>query len=298
MERIDAFRTGKATLADDGQPVPDNVFNSLDDALAERPEAVVITNPTSLHLETALAAVQAGAHILVEKPVSHSVAGLDRLERVADKHKRSVFVAFNLRFHPTLLAVRQVIRSGHPLGQPLLARIHFGAFLPDWHPWEDYRNSYAARRSLGGGALLTHAHELDYTLWLMGSAERTVGLISTRNTLGTDVDESSAVIIRHVGGALSAITLSLAQKPAHRTIEIACEGGTIAADMLTGGWTIHQADGQVVEGKLPEGFQVDETYRIQAEQFVRACAGEPVDLATLAEARASLLIAETILEAE
>lgn len=298
VERIDAYRTGKATLPEEGQPAPDYVFSSLEEALAQHPEAVLVTNPTALHLDTALAAVRAGAHVLVEKPLSHTTNGLDTLEREVEAKGRCVFVAYNLRFHPALQAIRSFIRSGELLGTPLLARAHFGAFLPDWHPWEDYRLSYAARRDLGGGALLTSSHELDYLLWMLGPAERVVGLIAGRQPLGTNVDEASAVLIRHANGALSAITLSLAQKPPSRSLEIACERGVISLDLLQGRWFVNGADSQAREYHVPEGFTIDDTYRAQAQAFLRALEGSAEDLATLAEARASVQMAEQILEAE
>jgi predicted dehydrogenase len=296
VERIDAFRTGKATLPDEGQPAPDRVYTYLEEALAAGPQAVVVANPTSLHLETALAAVRAGAHVLLEKPASHTAGGLETLERQAAAKDVRVFVGYNLRYHPALQAVREIVRSGEPLGRPLMARIHFGAFLPDWHPWESYRSSYAAVRSLGGGVTLTSSHELDYALWIMGPAERTAGLASALRPLGTDVDELSAVILRHASGALTAITLSFAQKPASRGVELAFERGTLSLDLLAGSWTVRRADGGTTEQRLTDGYQIDETYRRQAEAFLRAIDGQAEALATLAEARASLQAAEAVLE--
>ena len=298
VERIDAYRSGKATLSDEGQPAPDRVFFSLEEALAQRPEAVIVTNPTSLHLETALAAVRAGAHVLVEKPLSHTAHGLETLEREAERSQRRVFVAYNLRFHPALQAVRSILRSAEPLGLPLLARAHFGTFLPDWHPWEDYRLSYAARRDLGGGALLTSSHELDYLLWMLGPAERVSGLIASRRPLGTEVDEVAALLVRHKDGALSSITLSLAQKPPSRTLEIACERGLVSLDLLAGQWLVQDVTGQREAHSLPEDFGIDQTYRAQAQASLRALEGSAEDLATLSEAAESVRIVESILEAE
>lgn len=298
VKRIDAYRTGKATLSDDGQPAPDHVFTSLEEALAQHPEAVVVTNPTSLHLETALAAVRAGAHVLIEKPVSHTTNGLDLLERESALRGRYVFIAYNLRFHPALQAIRSLLRSASSLGNPILARAHFGTFLPDWHPWEEYRSSYAARRDLGGGALLTSSHELDYLLWMLGPAKDTTGLVAGRRPLGTEVDEAAAVLIRHVNGALSAITLSLAQKPPGRTLEIACEGGLVFLDLLRGEWLVRHANGETETHGLPPDFTIDSTYRAQDQAFLRALEGSSEDLATLAEARESVSIAQQILEAE
>lgn len=296
VERIDAFRTGMAKLPDDGQPVPDRVFSSLSEALAEHPQMVVVANPTSLHLETALAAVRAGAHVLVEKPISHTTAGLEGLEEEVGARNLHVFVAYNLRFHPALQAVRQLVRSGERLGKPLLARIHFGTFLPDWHPWEDYRTSYAARRDLGGGVTRTSSHELDYALWILGPVDQAVGIASPLHPLGTDVDELAALLLRHTSGAVSAITLSLVQKPASRGLELEFERGTVSVDLLSGSWTVHPATGAIAEYRVHDGFQLDETYRDQAAAFLRALDGHPPELATMAEARQTLLVAEKVLE--
>jgi predicted dehydrogenase len=298
VERIDAYRSGKATLPDEGQPAPDQVYASLDEALAQHPEAVVIANPTALHLETALAAVQAGAHVLVEKPVAHTTRGLEALAQQAAARRRHVFVAYNLRFHPALQAVRDLLRQPSEVGKAVLVRAHFGAFLPDWHPWEDYRASYAARRDLGGGALLTSSHEIDYLLWLLGPAEHATGLTAARRPLGTNVDEASAVILRHADGTLSVVTLSLAQKPSSRSLEIACERGVIFLDLLQGIWTVRHADGQTSEGRVPADFQIDATYRAQDWAFLQALEGATTELATLEEAQASVAIAEQILEAD
>jgi predicted dehydrogenase len=296
IERIDAFRTGKARLPDDGQPVPDRVFSTLSEALAEHPQVVVVANPTSLHLATSLAAVMAGAHVLVEKPISDSTAGLDQLEEEAGARNLHVFVAYNLRFHPALQAVRQLVRSREPLGKPLLARIHFGTYLPDWHPWEDYRISYAARRDLGGGVTRTSSHELDYALWILGPVDQALGVASPRHPLGTDVDELSALLLRHTNGAISAITLSLAEKPASRGLEMEFERGTISVNLLAGSWAVHQATGETTEYRAHDGFQLDETYRDQAAAFLRSLDGHPQELATLAEGRQTLAIAEKVLE--
>jgi predicted dehydrogenase len=286
-----AYRTGRATLPDDGQPAPDAVFRDLADALAQQPDVVVVANPTALHLETALAAVRAGCHVLIEKPLAHRLDGWEELAAEAARRERVVRVAQNLRFHPQLQRLREIISTGEPLGRPLLARAHIGGYLPDWHPWEDYRVSYAARRELGGGAALTNIHELDYLLWLLGPARRFSGLELPLHPLGTDVDEAAAFVLEHVGGALSVATLSLAHKPQARTLEVSFTSGNASLDLLTGQLRLAPAHGPAREEPPPAGFTVDDTYRAQAADFLNALAGHPSPAATLEEAAHALLIA-------
>jgi predicted dehydrogenase len=167
-----------------------------------------------------------------------------------------------------VLQYAQTIIAQQRLGRPLLGRAHFGSYLPDWHPWEDYRKGYAARRDLGGGAALTHIHEVDYMLWLLGAADDARGLASARSPLGTEVDEACGLVVRHASGAVSTITLSLAQKPASRRVEIHCDRGCLSLDLLGNSWSLQPTDGDVESGSADRDFQIDETYRAQAETFL------------------------------
>jgi predicted dehydrogenase len=286
-----AYRTGKATLPDDGQPAPDAVFRDLTEALAQAPAAVVVANPTSLHLGTALAAVRAGCHVLIEKPLADRLDGWEALAEEASRRQRVVKVAQNLRFHPQLQRLREWIATGQSLGRVLLARAHIGGYLPDWHPWEDYRVSYAARRDLGGGAALTNIHELDYLTWLLGPARRFTGFELPLHPLGTDVDEAAAFLLEHASGALSTATLSLVHKPQARTLELSFTGGNASLDLLTGTLRLAFRDGTMRDEPAPVGFTVDDTYRAQAADFLAAIAGEPSLGATLPEAVHDLQIA-------
>src|SRR5215208_1313449 len=105
------LRTRKATLPDDeleGYPVE----TDLNEALKKhRPDAVIVANPTAMHLETAIPAAEAGCHILLEKPVSHSLDRLDVLRNTAQKSGSKILVGFQFRYHPALNTARDLIQS-------------------------------------------------------------------------------------------------------------------------------------------------------------------------------------------
>jgi predicted dehydrogenase len=290
VSQIDAYRTGRATLPDDGQLAPDRVFQQLDVALAERPDVVVVSNPTSLHLSTALAAVRAGCHVLVEKPLADRIEGCEELAVEARTHGVVVWAAFNVRYHPVLRRLRELVQEAEELGPALLARFHFGAYLPSWHPWEDFRTSYAARRELGGGVGLTHIHEIDAALWLFGPAAQHCGLAAAARPLGTDVTEAAAFLVRHRDGVLSAMTLSFAERPPSRIVDVSFRDGTFSGDLVAARWTIRREDGRVEQGSRA-GFEWDETYRDQARDFVAAVRGEAPVAVPVEDAVAALKVA-------
>ena len=182
---IRLYRTGRSTRSDAelaGIPVD----HDLSTALARRPIAVIVSNPTALHVPLALDAARAGAHLFIEKPLSHDLTGIADLESLVAASGLTALVGFQLRFNPGLRQIRTWLRA-NAIGTVVSAQVHWGEYLPDWHPWEDHRQSYSARADLGGGVVLTLIHPLDYLHWLFGPVRRTqaaTGRVAPRRQLG------------------------------------------------------------------------------------------------------------------
>jgi predicted dehydrogenase len=98
------------------------------------------------------------------------MAHIDELEAQVQRNGVKVLVGFQFRFHPGLRQVKKLLDEA-AIGEPLSVRAHWGEYLPNWHPWEDYKLGYAARPELGGGVILTLSHPLDYLRWLFGEVE-------------------------------------------------------------------------------------------------------------------------------
>src|SRR5262249_5372924 len=156
--------------------------SELDEAWRASPDVAVVATPPSTHTAVALEAARRGCHLFVEKPLSDRWDGVDEL--IAEVRARSLvcLVGCNLRFHPGLVELRRLLDEG-AIGRVLGARIEFGQYLPDWHPWEDYRETYSARRALGGGVILDAIHELDYAMWLLGPVSKVTALADHISTL-------------------------------------------------------------------------------------------------------------------
>ncbi|MEA2008366.1 MAG: Gfo/Idh/MocA family oxidoreductase, partial [Chloroflexota bacterium] len=168
-EDIMFYRSHKGTLEDDElKDFP--VETDLEAALAHKPDAVIISNPTALHLDVAIPAAQAGCHILLEKPISHNMERVAEFQEVVEQSGSQVLVGFQFRFHPGLRRIKRLLVQ-KAIGRPLSVRAHWGNYLPDWHPWENYQKSFSARADLGGGVLLTLSHPLDYLRWLLGEID-------------------------------------------------------------------------------------------------------------------------------
>ena len=93
-------------------------FRELEAALSERPDAVFVTNPNSLHLPTALAAARAGCHLFIEKPLADSLAGVDELLAEVERRRLVALVAYQFRFHPGLRRVKSLLETGKGAPSP------------------------------------------------------------------------------------------------------------------------------------------------------------------------------------
>ena len=145
------YRTGHSSLPE-AELEGFVVESDLEAALAYRPQAVIVANPTALHLQVAIPAAEAGCHLFLEKPVSHSLEGLDRLQAALQHGGGRAFTGFQYRFHPGLDWIQRLLTQC-AVGRPLSLRAQWGEYLPGWHPWEDYRRGYSARADLGGGVV-------------------------------------------------------------------------------------------------------------------------------------------------
>ena len=225
VEDILLYRTGKSTLPDDDL-VDYPTVHDLDEALARKPCAVFITNPTALHMPVALEAARAGCHLFLEKPISHTLDGVAHLAEEAEQRDLKVFVGFQFRFHPTLRIVRRWLDED-AIGPVVSASAHWAEYLPGWHPWEDYREGYSARADLGGGVLLTLCHPFDYLRWLLGEVETVHAATSQGSGLDLDVEDTALVTLRFASGALGSVYLDYVARPPTHGLRIIGRYGSI-----------------------------------------------------------------------
>jgi predicted dehydrogenase len=275
------LRSHQATLPEDelsGYTVETDLRKALE---KHSPTAVIVANPTALHLEVAIPAAEAGCAILLEKPVSHSNAGLDRLESAVRKNGGKLLVGFQFRYHPCLVqAVRWL--SGNEIGRVMSANVHFGEYLPAWHPWEDYRRSYAARADLGGGVLLTQCHSLDYLPWLVGGVEAVGALVGRLSELELDVEDTAEIGLRFSSGALATIHLDYSQQPPAHHVEIVGTKGSLACDLIQGVTRVYSAEAREwKEYSVPPKWERNAMFLDEMRHFLALARGEAVPSCTL-----------------
>lgn len=244
-QEILLLRTGLSTLPDDDlSGIP--VVYSLEDALAWKPEAFIIANPTSTHLDFAIPAAEAGCHILLEKPISHSMDRVNQLREANKQGGGKILVGFQYRFHPGLLQVKKLL-SEKAIGRPLSVRVHWAQWLPGWHPWEDYRKAYSARTDLGGGVILTLCHPLDYLRWLFGDVHKLWAFAEKLNDLEIDVEDTAEIGLMFKNCMLGSVHLDYNGQPPVHNMEIIGTHGTMRWDNASGHVELYAVDDHISE---------------------------------------------------
>ncbi len=289
------YRSGKSTLADDELAALPTVHD-LAEGLARRPQAVVVSNPTSLHLPVALQAAKAGCHLLIEKPLSHSLEGLDALTQAVRANRLSVLVGFQFLFHPGLIQIRQWLKDG-AIGAVVSAQAHWGEYLPQWHPWEDYRASYSARADLGGGVTLTLCHPFNYLHWMLGEVE-SVAASARSDVLETDTEDVCLASLRFAGGAVASVYLDYLQRPSAHWLTLIGREGTLAWDNADGAARLYRAGAQSwTTQAVPQGFERNTMFLDEMKHFLQCIDTGEAPRCGLDDGIAALKIALAVKEA-
>ena len=246
---------------------------TLDECWNRHPDAVVIALPTALHLPLALEAARRGCHLLIEKPLADRWQGVEELLAIAEQRELTTLVGCNMRFHPGLRLVKGLLAE-RAIGRVIAARIEVGQYLPDWHPAEDYRQSYSARRELGGGIILDAIHELDYARWLLGEIASVTCCAERLSDLEIDTEDTAALLVRFQNGAVGEIHLDYIQRAYRRTCQIIGEEGTIHWDYTAGQvrWYSAQRKNWTVYSN-PADWQPNQMYVDEMAHFLNCLAG-------------------------
>lgn len=267
------YRTHHSTMPDkelEGLPVS----TDLDAALAWGPDAVIISNPTAKHLEVAIPAAKAGCHLMLEKPISHSMEGVQELTNIMKETGKQTLVGFQFRFHPVLMQIKSLIDSGS-LGKPLSVRAHWGEYLPGMHPWEDYRTGYAARNDLGGGVVLTLCHPFDYLRWLLGEVTGLSAATARTSDLELGVEDQAEVTLHFANGCLGTVHLDYFQRPPAHWLEIIMTDGVIRWDNATGNAAVTVAHSLKIENlTVPPAFERNHLFVSEMKHFQALVSGE------------------------
>jgi predicted dehydrogenase len=268
-------------------------FGDFDLALENfNPDALVISTPPDLHVKYAKTAVTNGRHFFSEASVVDD--GLDELIDLASAHPELVAApSCTMRYHPSVQTIKELVEAGE-FGKPLLLTYQSGLWLPDWHPWEDYRSFYAARRATGACREIV-PFEISWLTWIFGPVELVTGMRGKLSSLDADIDDAYQVLLRFRSGLIAHLLVDVISRAPVRAFRLSSDQATIEWDAVVKQVRFFRADTR--EWKvIPEPAHIQEPGYIVAENmyieemrdFAAACEGRKPWGYSLAEDKAIL----------
>lgn len=217
-------------VVDLGVPLA-NIFADRDAALDHRAYGgAIVATPTALHYQDALAIAQADVHLMIEKPLGVDLDGYERLEAEVGRRGLFAFVAYCYRFHAGAQKMRSLVRDG-VIGEPYYARAEMCSYLPAWHPYEDYREFYMAKKALGGGTLLDQSHLFDLTRMFLGEIQGLYGISTRRSHLEIETDDFGEVVLEMERGMRVSLHMDLFSQPRREYYHVMGANGTLQWDI-------------------------------------------------------------------
>jgi len=196
-----------------------------------------------------------------------------------------------LRFHPCLLKMHQWIKD-ETIGKVVSLRSVWGEFLPDWHPWEDYRSTYAAQKNMGGGPALTLSHELDIAIWFLGKVKNVISLKNYNSNLEIDTEHSIDILLSFFNGSTGNIHLDYLQKPPKRLTEIVGTEGRIEFDYYANKAILFTHNNIIGEEfKVDNNFDRNDMFLEEMKQFINSIKSRKMSPISLEESMMSVEVA-------
>ena len=240
----------------------------LSEAAKKGATLAIIATDTSRHIGDLRDALKAGLHVLVEKPISPTVAGTSSMRRIVRRARRQVFVGCVLRFSESLHQFRAWLPR---IGSIHSVRIECQSYLPDWRPHRPYQNSYSARRD-EGGVLRDLIHEIDYAGWLYGWPGALQARLNNLGRLGIESEEVADLSWETTSGTLVSINLDYLTRPSVRKMRALGERGILEWNGITQRVRFEPAKGKPRE--FVSSQTREELFLAQAKAVVQACRGK------------------------
>jgi predicted dehydrogenase len=246
-----ALRPGKVSLFEPAEQRCKEVseqfgirgYTDLDQALADKPGAMIVSTPPSLHDQYIQIAIERNMHVFAELPFMFDADKLAEIAEQAAKTQIILGVSATIRYYPPFRLIRDLLAED-AIGKPLYLEYSLGNYLPDWHPHEDYRKFYAKGDPRSGGSGVDMIlHELHAIQWWLGPVETLSARVSKTSQLEIAGPDTHDALLTFRSGCRGYFHHDIIEQGTRgRHIRIVGDAGTIE-------WGQHEPTIRVYDGK-------------------------------------------------
>ena len=266
-----------------------DVFQNLEDALNQKPDACFICTPPVSHVPIALEAAKAGCNLFIEKPISHDINDdLTKLEEIIEKNNLICMVGYNQRFNKGILRLKEITKS-NVFGNIAYIRAEVGQDLPSWRPWMDYRMSYTAKKEMGGGIILDASHEIDYTLWLIDDTIHSVkSYYKKLSKLEVGAEDIAEVLIIFKN-AYASIHMNMIERNYNRYCKIISDSGNWAIYNFKNRELVYSINGDNFK-EVYKDYNMNQTYLDEIKHFISCIKSKSTPVSNIKTAKKTLKV--------
>jgi predicted dehydrogenase len=272
VDTLTAFDAAPAARDAAVKPFPFATITPTVDAALDGAHGVIVCTPPESHLAYARMAVDRGAHVMIEKPLTQTADGVEAFLKACDAKGVRVLTAYNWRYWPPMLLVEKLLREGR-IGALRAARTEYAYHLTIRYPGQDYRTFYMADAKQGGGCLLDESHAIDYMRWLCGEIVEVSAIVDRISSLEITTDDLADLTVKFASGCIGNIHMNLFAWNMHSHFELMGEEGVIQ-------WRRFENEIRLFDPRAnrwevyPFSGQLNDMYVEEARHFVACVRGE------------------------
>lgn len=247
-------------------------LKDIDTALRD-PElkAVIVSVPGFAHMQYCLAAAEMGKHWFCEVPLSLDTAENEKLEKLTTAGNLVGAPGCQMFYHPLIQELKKWL-SGPLGGSVLAANYTFGSYLPDWHPYEDYRKFYGADKTMGGGNLDVIAQELLWIRWIVDSKIVAVTCRTSKNSdleLLNDTPDHHEIILEFESGLMLSAHFDLINRAHECHLQMVTKNSTAKWTKRSDSLMIYDPEAAKWDSlPAPTGFVKEDCYIAEIAEFI------------------------------
>jgi predicted dehydrogenase len=233
-------------------------FNEINDLNID---FIIISNPSSLHLETVNKLIKYKLPLFIEKPLFSSLDYKDVIKKI-NKEKIFTYVACNLRFLDCIKFVNEKLSKGtsEKLNE---VNVYCGSYLPDWRSEIDFKKTYSSNSKLGGGVHLDLIHELDYLYWIFGKPKNIFRRFRNQSSLNINSYDYANYLLDYSKFSAN-IILNYFRRDAKRSFELVFENET---------WIVNLLENNIKKNNkiiFSSDQSINDTYKSQMSYFIKS----------------------------
>jgi len=269
------------------------ILQDMAEGIAFTPDIAIVANPSAKHVETCLPLLNAGIPVFLEKPAATTSDDFERLENTAKASGAKIAVGYQLRWHPGVKRLKEVLDSGD-LGRVHSVEVAVHAHMPSWHAYEKPNEFYAGVRALGGGVVLTEIHEIDLLTWFFGRPESVYAIGGRLGDADIDVEDTFAATLRcgtkdHFIPV--SLVMSFVQEPPSRRFKVNGSKGVAVLEIPKLRLTVLNTDSSEREVFDATGFDRNQMFVEELTNFIDSLKTEENALTSLDNIRDGQLTA-------